>query len=187
MPERSSCAKPPRLAPQRSPPARHELDYCSTTPSLPMRSHRTDGEIEGLPVTAGHSPDHSSPPTVDGYTYPAAAAGDVFRVAGMDCSEEVAAIERALKPLPGVIGVRAEIVASKVTVFHDGKLSRSLSPKPSTRAVSPSRTRGSAPAVPPQTRSLLPPLVSLLDLACCCNGLVSRKVGSLTSLFLRPS
>ena len=44
----------------------------------------------------------------------------------MDCSEEVAAIERALKPLPGVLGVRAEIVASKVTVFHDGKLSRSV-------------------------------------------------------------
>ena len=44
----------------------------------------------------------------------------------MDCSEEVAAIERALKPVPGVLGVRAEIVASKVTVFHDGKLSRSV-------------------------------------------------------------
>ena len=43
---------------------------------------------------------------------------------GMDCSEEVAAIERALKPVTGVLGVRAEIVSSKVTVFHDGKLSR---------------------------------------------------------------
>ncbi len=42
----------------------------------------------------------------------------------MDCSEEVAAIERALKPVTGVLGVRAEIVSSKVTVFHDGKLSR---------------------------------------------------------------
>ena len=42
----------------------------------------------------------------------------------MDCSEEVAAIERALKPLAGVLGVRGDIVASKVTIFHDGKLSR---------------------------------------------------------------
>ena len=42
----------------------------------------------------------------------------------MDCSEEIAAIERALKPLPGVRGVRGDIVASKVTIFHDGKLSR---------------------------------------------------------------
>jgi Zn2+/Cd2+-exporting ATPase len=53
-------------------------------------------------------------------------AREIFRVAGMDCSEEVAAIERALKALPGVLGVRAEIVTSKVTVFHDGKLSRSV-------------------------------------------------------------
>jgi Cd2+/Zn2+-exporting ATPase len=90
-----------------------------------MRSHRTDREIEELPVIAGHSPDHGLPPTVDEDTFPAA-AGEVFRVTGMDCSEEVAAIERALKPLAGVIGVRAEIVASKVTVFHDGKLSRSI-------------------------------------------------------------
>ncbi|OJU97947.1 MAG: metal-transporting ATPase [Verrucomicrobia bacterium 61-8] len=39
----------------------------------------------------------------------------------MDCSEEVSAIETALKPLSGVRGVRADIVGSKVSVFHDGK------------------------------------------------------------------
>ncbi len=55
---------------------------------------------------------------------PAGANEETFRVSGMDCSEEVAAIERALKPLGGVLGVRAEIVSSKVTVFHDGKLTR---------------------------------------------------------------
>ena len=42
---------------------------------------------------------------------------EVFDVEGMDCSEEVAAIERAVKPIPGVLGVRAEIVSSKVTIF----------------------------------------------------------------------
>ncbi len=47
-----------------------------------------------------------------------------FGVSGMDCSEEVSAIERALKPLPGVVGVRAEIVSSKVTVYHDGSATR---------------------------------------------------------------
>jgi Cd2+/Zn2+-exporting ATPase len=52
----------------------------------------------------------------------AAPANEVFNVEGMDCSEEVAAIERAVKPIPGVLGVRAEIVSSKVTVFHDGSL-----------------------------------------------------------------
>lgn len=45
---------------------------------------------------------------------------------GMDCSEEVAAIERVLKPMPGVLGVQAEIVASKVTVYHDGSVSRDV-------------------------------------------------------------
>ena len=77
-----------------------------------------------------NSHDHGPSPPSDEYAltnpFSSAAANEVFRVAGMDCSEEVAAIERALKPLPGVLGVRAEIVASKVTVFHDGKLSRSV-------------------------------------------------------------
>lgn len=49
---------------------------------------------------------------------------ETFFVSGMDCSEEVSAIEHALKPLAGVHGVRAEIVSSKITVYHDGKLTR---------------------------------------------------------------
>lgn len=55
---------------------------------------------------------------------PSDSAKEEFLVGGMDCSEEVSAIERAVKPLAGVLGVRAEIVSSKVTVFHDGKVSR---------------------------------------------------------------
>ena len=51
---------------------------------------------------------------------PAGAIEETFRVSGMDCSEEVAAIERALKPIWGVLGVRANLVASSVTVYHDG-------------------------------------------------------------------
>ena len=51
---------------------------------------------------------------------PAGAIEETFRVSGMDCSEEVAAIERALKPIGGVLGVRANLVASSVTVYHDG-------------------------------------------------------------------
>ena len=43
-------------------------------------------------------------------------------MSGMDCSEEVAAIERAVKPLRGVLGVRANIVASTVTIYHDGSV-----------------------------------------------------------------
>ena len=81
-------------------------------------------------MSADHSHRHGASPPSDGYasTIPStdAPANEVFRVTGMDCSEEVAAIERTLKPVPGVLGVQAEIVASKVTVFHDGKLSRSV-------------------------------------------------------------
>ncbi len=42
----------------------------------------------------------------------------------MDCSEEVAAIERALKPVRGVQGVRANLVASSVSIYHDGSVQR---------------------------------------------------------------
>ena len=65
--------------------------------------------------------DETPAPTAE---IPPNASQEAFLVDGMDCSEEVAAIERALKPVAGVLGVRAEIVSSKVTVFHDGKLSR---------------------------------------------------------------
>ncbi|HVE16507.1 MAG TPA: heavy metal translocating P-type ATPase, partial [Chthoniobacterales bacterium] len=57
----------------------------------------------------------SSPPLTS-------AAEETFRVSGMDCSEEVAAIERVVKPLPGVVGVRANIVGSSVTIYHDGSV-----------------------------------------------------------------
>ena len=56
----------------------------------------------------------------DGTPIPVGASEMTFRVQGMDCSEEVAAIERALKPISGVLGVRANLVASTVAVYHDG-------------------------------------------------------------------
>lgn len=53
---------------------------------------------------------------------PKGANEETFRVSGLDCSEEVAAIERVMKPVPGVLGVRANIVASTVTIYHDGNV-----------------------------------------------------------------
>jgi copper chaperone CopZ len=44
---------------------------------------------------------------------------ETFRLPGMDCSEEVATFGRAVKPLSGVLGVRANIVASTATIYHD--------------------------------------------------------------------
>ncbi len=66
-----------------------------------------------------HGHDHGKPASVE---TPANATEQTFRVSGMDCSEEVAAIERAVKPLSGVFGVRANIVASTVTIYHNGSV-----------------------------------------------------------------
>lgn len=50
-----------------------------------------------------------------------------LRVVGMDCAEEVEALERALKPLEGVRSVRVNLMGAKVTIGHDKNLSvRSL-------------------------------------------------------------
>ncbi len=43
----------------------------------------------------------------------------VFRVEGMDCSEEVAILERRLKPLPGLEAMRADVMAGTLRVSHD--------------------------------------------------------------------
>jgi Cd2+/Zn2+-exporting ATPase len=42
-----------------------------------------------------------------------------LRVAGMDCADEVEAIQRALKPLAGVREVRVNLMGGKVVVAHD--------------------------------------------------------------------
>ena len=39
-------------------------------------------------------------------------------IAGMDCAEEVSAIQRALKPLAGIREVRANLLAGKATISH---------------------------------------------------------------------
>jgi hypothetical protein len=46
---------------------------------------------------------------------------ETFRMSGMD-SEEVAATWPAVKPLADVLGVRANIVASNGTTYHDDSL-----------------------------------------------------------------
>ena len=46
-----------------------------------------------------------------------------LRVAGMDCADEVAAIERELKPLAGVAEVRVNLMRGTVTVGHDAGVS----------------------------------------------------------------
>jgi Cd2+/Zn2+-exporting ATPase len=43
----------------------------------------------------------------------------VLRITGMDCADEVAVLERVLKPIPGVRGLEANIIGSKITVAHE--------------------------------------------------------------------
>ena len=43
-------------------------------------------------------------------------------VAGMDCAEEVAAIQHALKPISGVHDVHANLLAGKATISHDASV-----------------------------------------------------------------
>ncbi|MEZ5325877.1 MAG: cation-translocating P-type ATPase [Verrucomicrobiales bacterium] len=48
----------------------------------------------------------------------------VFRVAGMDCSDEVALIEKAIHSVDGVREVSANVVTMKVTIAHDERVTQ---------------------------------------------------------------
>src|SRR6185369_1940885 len=56
------------------------------------------------------------------------AAGKIqttLRVAGMDCADEVEALEQVFRPLTGVREARVNLMGGKVTLFHD----ESVTPK----------------------------------------------------------
>jgi Cd2+/Zn2+-exporting ATPase len=46
-------------------------------------------------------------------------AETTFRVDGMDCANEVAILERRLNSMPGVHGLRADVLAQRLLVAHD--------------------------------------------------------------------
>ena len=67
----------------------------------------------------GH--DHSKP-AKESAVLNADAAGNIqttLRVAGMDCADEVGALEQVFRPLKGVREVRVNLMGGKVTLFHD--------------------------------------------------------------------
>ena len=43
----------------------------------------------------------------------------ILRISGLDCADEVAVLERVLNPIPGVRGLEANIIGSKITVAHE--------------------------------------------------------------------
>ena len=46
----------------------------------------------------------------------------VLAIMGMDCADEVAVLEKILKPIAGVRGVEANLLAAKITVSHDERV-----------------------------------------------------------------
>jgi Cd2+/Zn2+-exporting ATPase len=80
--------------------------------------------LDGYKGTFVVSTDDKYRPSEEDRQIPVTSIKETFRVSGMDCSEEVAAVEHALKPLGGVLGVQASLVASSVTVYHDGSARR---------------------------------------------------------------
>lgn len=78
-------------------------------------------------------------------------ARTTLKVGGMDCADEVEAVERALKPLAGVRDVRVNLIGGKVVVAHD----RSITTDQLIRAIagaglkaSPEKAEGTAGETP---------------------------------------
>ena len=91
-----------------------------------MASHEqehTDEQNEPHSCCCGDSCSTSAPPETIALN--PRAAGDeltTLRVAGMDCPDEIAAIERVLKPLGGVSEIKANLVAGTVTIAHESNV-----------------------------------------------------------------
>ncbi len=62
-----------------------------------------------------------------------------LRVAGMDCADEVEALEQVLRPLRGVREVRVNLMGGKVTLFHD----ESVTPEKLIEAIAPTGLKAS--------------------------------------------
>ena len=65
-----------------------------------------------------------------------------LRVAGMDCPDEIAAIERVLKPLGGVSEIKVNLVAGTVTIGHE----KSITPEQLIKAIGTAGLKASAEA-----------------------------------------
>lgn len=76
-----------------------------------MGTHHHDHDKEGTKAES-----HS------GQSLPASERRTELAVTGMDCSEEVSALERVLKPLPGVQGIAVNLIGGSVTVAHDNSV-----------------------------------------------------------------
>jgi Zn2+/Cd2+-exporting ATPase len=89
----------------------------------------------------GH--DHEAPKETRVLNENVAASGlTILRVAGMDCPDEIAAIERALKPLAGVGEVKVNLMAGTATIAHD----QTVTPEQLIKAIGTAGLKASADA-----------------------------------------
>ncbi len=91
----------------------------------------------------GHDHDHDHDDEDRVMTFGEVSEGDArtdLRITGMDCADEVALLENVLKPMKGVHGVRANIIASKITVAH----AREVTPQQLIDAIKPTGLSASA-------------------------------------------
>ncbi|HZS18716.1 MAG TPA: cation-translocating P-type ATPase [Candidatus Udaeobacter sp.] len=95
-------------------------------------------------------------------------------VVGMDCAEEVATVQRALKPLSGVREVRANLLAGNATISHD----ESVTPQALIQAIAAAglkATLASADSGEATEGAQRPRLISVLISGACTGvGLIVR-------------
>jgi Cd2+/Zn2+-exporting ATPase len=73
-----------------------------------------------------HGAEHSTPKNVALNPDASGELQTTLRVAGMDCADEVEAIQRALRPIKGVRELRVNLMAGKVTALHDESVTSAL-------------------------------------------------------------
>lgn len=88
--------------------------------------HRDHGHVSGYGLPGApcccHGRDcHDAPPPRPAAEDrpPDAARADAFRIEAMDCPTEEAMIRKALSAMPGVAGLRFDLLARELTVHHD--------------------------------------------------------------------
>ena len=84
-------------------------------------SHEHEDKHEGHEQECCGEHDHSRP-AKESAVLNADAAGNIqttLRVAGMDCADEVEALEQVFRPIKGVREVRVNLMGGKVTLSHD--------------------------------------------------------------------
>ncbi|HCR12687.1 MAG TPA: cation transporter, partial [Solidesulfovibrio sp.] len=86
------------------------------------RPHTQEGPqpfAGGAPCCCGGACQAAPRPEKEDGPPPASARSDVFRIEAMDCPTEEAMLRKALGGMPGVAGLRFNLLSRELTVHHD--------------------------------------------------------------------